>query len=206
MKLVSQYLSAKSFIIEQGFEEEINWQKNISCSQITESGFLCELVWVILSSGMRETIIRKIFPKVAHAFYDLNHIDLIVNNQEQCKSNALKVFNHEKKIDAIIKIITEISMEGFNSFMKKVKTEGIPFLMKFPYLGPATSYHLAKNIGLNVVKPDRHLLRIADITGFKNPTQLCGFISEKVGDPISVVDIVIWRYATINNNYLDYFS
>jgi hypothetical protein len=72
-------------------------------------------------------------------------------------------------------------------------------------MGPATSHHLAKNIGLDVVKADRHLLRIAEKAGYNCPDELCETISEYVGDKKSVVDVVIWRFAATQSNYLDFF-
>ena len=62
-------------------------------------------------------------------------------------------------------------------------------------LGPITSHHLAKNLGLQAAKSDRHLQRIADALGFGGVTETCQVLSEYSGDPISVVDIVLWRFA-----------
>lgn len=206
MEIVDQYLFAKSHIIKEGFSEEIKWQDSLDTHNITESDLLCEVVWVILSSGMRESVVRKLFPKIAHAFYDLSDLSIILNNSKYCKDKALTIFNHEKKIDSIIYIFKSIEKNGVKSFISQIKKYGVEFLQQYPFLGPATSYHLAKNLGFQVVKPDRHLLRVANNTGFTSPTELCTFISNNVGDPISVVDIVIWRYATLNPNYLKLFN
>ena len=75
-----------------------------------------------------------------------------------------------------------------------------------PFMGPATSYHLAKNLGLDVVKPDRHLLRITDVTGYQSPYEMCCDIAKVTSDKLSVIDLVIWRFATIQRQYLDHFS
>ena len=119
---------------------------------------------------------------------------------------ALMVFRHEQKINAIINIANKISKNGFDSLKICIQNEGIRYIQTMPYMGPATSYHLAKNIGFDVAKPDRHLLRIATITGYNNPQNLCKDISTSVGDRISVVDLVMWRFATLNPNYIEYFD
>ena len=75
------------------------------------------------------------------------------------------------------------------------------FLKTFDFIGDTTCYHLAKNIGLNFAKPDRHLLRISKIIGFDSPHALCKLISDYVADKIQVVDLVLWRYATLDSNY-----
>jgi len=205
-KIVNLYLEAKKTIIKGGFAEEIDWQNDIQFSQIDESYFLKEAAWVVLSSGMKESVIRKKFPAISAAFYYWRSPNRIVKNRKKCMMRALMVFCHEPKINAIINIAEKISTDGFDSLKICIRNEGIKFIQTMPYMGPATSYHLAKNIGLDVVKPDRHLLRIATVTGYANPQHLCEEISLSVGDRISVVDLVIWRYATLNPNYIEYFD
>ncbi len=46
---------------------------------------------------------------------------------------------------------------------------------------------------------------IAATAGYDTPKLLCEDISSSVGDRISVIDLVIWRFATLNSNYLEYF-
>ncbi len=84
--------------------------------------------------------------------------------------------------------------------------DGVDYIAQFPFMGPATSYHFAKNIGLPVAKPDRHLNRIASTVGYSNPHAMCQDIAQFIGDKISVVDLVMWRYATLDKNYLELFS
>jgi len=63
-----------------------------------------------------------------------------------------------------------------------------------PYIGEITSYHLAKNLGADVAKPDRHLVRFAASQGFSDVHTLCSAISQVSGDPLRVVDVVLWRF------------
>jgi hypothetical protein len=48
-----------------------------------------------------------------------------------------------------------------------------------------------------VVKPDRHLSRICSLWGYATPLQMCETIAAVVGDKVSVIDTVMWRYATL---------
>ena len=41
-----------------------------------------------------------------------------------------------------------------------MRTEGVNYLTTFDQIGPVTAFHLAKNLGLDVVKPDRPLVRM----------------------------------------------
>jgi hypothetical protein len=205
-KIVERYLKAKEAVLKGGFAAEIDWQDKIRFPDITEADFLREAAWVVLSSGMREAVIRQKFPAISAAFYYWRSANQIVRNSEKCRGRALTIFGHRQKIDAINKIAEQISVQGFEIFKNRIQNKGIEFIQTLPFMGPATSYHLAKNIGLDVVKPDRHLVRVAAAAGYDNPRLLCEEISKLVGDRLSVIDLVIWRFATLNSNYLEYFS
>jgi hypothetical protein len=71
-------------------------------------------------------------------------------------------------------------------------------LRKLPFIGPVTRYHLAKNLGIDVVKPDRHLTRLATTLGFRSAENMCTVIGRAVGEPAAVVDIVLWRYCSLS--------
>jgi len=205
-KIAARYLEAKTAVIEEGFGPEIDWQNNLSFDEIGESDFLREGAWVILSSGMRESVIREKFTKISKAFVDWKSANAIVRQKADCRRQALSVFGHRGKIDAIIELAERVYVAGFGAIWSRLAAEGVPYLQTFRYMGPATARHFAKNLGLDVVKPDRHLLRVSRATGFESPAALCDMIAKAVGDKKSVVDIVIWRFATLRENYLEHFG
>lgn len=196
----------KETVISEGFADEIDWQSDIRFSDISERDFLREAAWVVLSSGMREAVIRLKFPAISTAFYSWQSAYQIVRNSEKCKTRALAVFGHRQKINAIVSIAKQILTEGFDTIRSRIEKDGVRFIQTLPFMGPATSYHLAKNIGLDVVKPDRHLLRVSAAAGYESPRLLCEDIAKSVGDRISVIDLVIWRFATLKPNYAEYFA
>lgn len=201
-KLLPLYSTIKSIVIESGYYYEIEWQKKINVNIINENYFIREAAWVILSSGMKEQIIRKLFLRISEAFFNWS-LDDIIPNISNCRKNALKIFKHKKKIDAIIYIIKYVKNNGFEKVKNSIKEGEIDYISTFPYMGPATSYHFAKNLGIDVVKPDRHLLRISKKLGFKSPYDFCSEISHQSGDKISVIDLIFWRFANMNKNYLN---
>lgn len=204
-KLIIAYLNAKKIVIEQGFRDEIAWQEKVNFMDMDETYFLREVAWVVLSSGMREYVIRKKFPQISEAFFDWKSAKKINLNKSGCKTRALSIFNNPNKISAIIEISSLIEMESFTFTKERIKNEGVDFIRTLPFMGPATSYHLAKNIGLDVVKPDRHLVRVTEVWGYRTPYEMCLAISKESGDRISVVDIVIWRFATLCRDYVPFF-
>lgn len=197
-QLASLYMAVKERVIDAGFADEIDWQDEVTLDELDETSFLRESAWVILSSGMREVVVRTKFPAFSRAFLDWVSARAISRHSDHCRRSALSVFGHEGKVDAILAVALEINRVGFGNVRHRVQHEGVDYLQSFPYLGPATSHHLAKNLGMEVVKPDRHLTRVAEQAGYASPRDLCRDIAVIVGDKASVVDIVIWRYATLS--------
>jgi len=205
-RLFESYLYAKEFVISAGFGEEIDWQEDRSFGKIEEGDFLRQAAWVILSSGMREIVIRAKFTGISAAFFNWLNAAIIVRHSTRCRRKALSVFNHTLKIDAIIEISHRVVCDGFEGIRQSIQEHGVEYLRTFPFMGPATALHLAKNLGLDVVKPDRHLLRVAKAACYQSPQEMCREISKRLGEKVSVVDLVIWRFATLNRDYIDHFG
>jgi hypothetical protein len=203
--LACAYIKAKLKVQDAGYTHEIIWQKSVRTDELTEHDFLRECAWVILSSGMRESVIQKKFLAIGQAFFDWVSAETIVWHHELCVSTALDLFRHEGKIEAIARCARIIYDKGFDTLQKELMSDPIDVLQQFPYIGPATSYHLAKNIGFPVAKPDRHLCRFAELAGYQSPADLCKALAEYIGDPVPVVDIVLWRFATLQHDYMTTF-
>ncbi|MGV8041499.1 MAG: hypothetical protein AB2L07_16035 [Thermoanaerobaculaceae bacterium] len=147
----------------------------------------------------------KCFPFISEAFGNWKSAAAIARDREGCVARALEVFHHTSKVRAIVTIAERLTDEGLDKLMNGVAEEGPEALCSLPWIGPATSRHLAKNLGLNVAKPDRHLVRIAEATGYPSAEILCRAIAAEVGDTVAVVDVVLWRFASIDRGYLDHF-
>lgn len=195
--LEKYYSTAKSYVIEAGYDWEIDWQESITFEDISESQFLSEAAWVVLCSGMHEKVIRNCFANVSICFLEWESSAEIVENKKYCIEYALRYFNNKRKIDAIANITEIIYQQGFENFKEIVKEAPVETLKSLPYIGPITSYHLAKNIGLSFAKADRHLARISKGFGFDCVQEFCNRISQISGDAIQVVDVVLWRFANL---------
>lgn len=203
--LASAYIKAKLKVLASGFGSEIIWQKTVRIEELTETDLLRECAWVILSSGMRESVVRRKFPGIGEAFFDWASAREIVWYRDHCVRSALLCFRNERKIEAIAQSAQIIDAKGFEALREDIARNPIAALQQFPYIGPTTSFHMAKNIGISVAKPDRHLRRLATLSGYEQPADLCRAIAEYIGDPVSVVDIVLWRFATLHQDYLSVF-
>lgn len=202
LALCHTYLDAKRSVIEAGFGWEVDWQARQTVSNVSESFFLREYAWVVFNAGFREQTMRRIFPKLEKVFFDFESAAMILKNNRSCKRRALSIFRHRQKVESIFKTCRIIVEAGFGSIYHSIQRGGADFLLAFPFMGPATSLHLAKNLGLNVVKPDRHLLKLAAATGYETPHKMCETVHKIVGDSISEIDIVFWRFATLNPHWI----
>jgi hypothetical protein len=204
--LVAAYLLAKAAIVDAGFEKEIAWQERRCVDDVDETMFLREASWVVLSSGMREVIVRKLFPAVDAAFGSWRTAAWIVEHAADCIAQAMQVFRHTRKLEALVEIARIVEARSIEQILADLRTVGPSALLMLPYMGPATSKHLAKNLGIDIVKPDRHLVRVAEATGYDSPASLCEYIARAVDDRVAVVDLVIWRFATISSDYTEHFG
>ena len=88
------YMDIKYELIQNGYAWEIDWQEDLNLDKVDECFFLKELAWVILNSGMRETVIKNIFPKISNAFYDWESAYTIQLNSIKCFQKAISIFNN----------------------------------------------------------------------------------------------------------------
>jgi hypothetical protein len=205
-KLCESYLTARETLVRLGFAHEVDWQESHRLNNLSERDFLEQGAWTILSCGFREATVRRIFPEISRAFLYWRKARSIARNRVGCEGRARRVFNHGPKIRAIGSLCERVAHDGFDSIRKDIESNGIEFLRTFAFIGPVTAYHFAKNIGLDVVKPDRHLVRLCQAAGFNSPNEMCQLISDTTGDRLAVIDIVLWRYATVTSDYIRHFA
>lgn len=175
------YLQLKLDLISKGYGNEIDWIANIQPC-VNAHAFSCEAVWVILNSGMKEQIARQIWQRIQKAWGD--------------GKPTASAFGHKGKVDAI-NYIRGNKDEIFNKYQKiKTVPEQLEFLQELPFIGGITKYHLAKNLGIDCCKPDRHLVRLA-MQHKMIAEEYCEMISRETGDKVSMVDMVLWRSANL---------
>jgi hypothetical protein len=204
--LLSSYRTIKEYVVSSGFQQEIQWQTAMDFDSITERDFLRESAWVILCTGISEKVVRKHFRNISFCFLEWESAYRIVEMKEHCIEYATTYFNNHRKIPAIADVAEKIVDTGFIKLKKMVLEAPIETLKSLNFIGEITAYHLAKNLGLPFAKDDRHLSRLSNFLGYNNAQDLCGSIAKSSGDPIQVVDIILWRFATLTRGYVDIFE
>jgi len=196
-EIVHLYLAAKTFVIERGFAQEMAWQSSVALAEPSPPVFVREAAWVVLSAGMSEWVVRGLFGRLSAAMYGFDPVTLS-RNKERARAAALATFGHERKINAILDIAATVFSIGPDGLRAALTDDPEPFLRSLPYIGPVTWRHLAKNLGLPVAKPDRHLVRLARTVGRESVDGLCDEIARWLGEPVAVVDLVLWRWSVVH--------
>jgi hypothetical protein len=169
------------------FKKQIEWQRKVRFEDIDAKKLFWEYVWVVLASGFKVKIAREFH----RAFYESG-------NGLPIACDVSKIYNNARKKEAI--------REAQRNYLKwfeilKLSSDKLEFLDSLPFIGSITKYHLAKNLGLDVAKPDVHLLRLCEIFHFKDAQSLCEYIATHIGERVSVIDLVLWFYCAENPGY-----
>lgn len=165
----------------RGFGGDIAWSENAGPPE-TADHFAEEAIFVICNSGMHHVAGRRIFERVTAALRE--------------GRSASEVFGHAGKAAAIDEIWARRYALWGELLGIEDREQMLEFCVSLPWIGGITKFHLAKNFGANVAKPDRHLQRIADAEG-ATPQALCDRLEAETGYRAATVDVVLWRAAAI---------
>jgi endonuclease III len=194
--------AASEYVIRAGLLAEVEWQRQLAFDDFTETDLLREYAWVILCSGFREQVVRQVFGHISLCFCDWESASAILDADPACRIAALASFRNPTKLAAIVRAALQIHTCGFASLKQSVLADPITELQNLPHIGPITARHLAKNLGLDVVKPDRHLARVSRLFGFNDADHFCTEIAKATGEQRKVIDLVVWRYIAGNPQFL----
>lgn len=153
---------------------------------------------ITMCSGFRESVVRRVFDHVSLCFCDWESSAVIAESGEVCCLTAASSFANKAKLLGILTASRKVVAVGFDKFKQDVLADPIGKLQSLPYIGPITSWHLAKNLGLDVAKPDRHLVRVSESLGFRDADHLCRELAASTGNQTKVVDLIVWRYVADN--------
>ena len=167
-------LCLEDILRSAGYGPDIDWTENIARPEGADE-FASEAIYVICNSGMANVVAVKIFARCMSAL--------------KSGQSASTVFGHPGK-RAAIDTIWEKREQFFGDFLKAADQRA--YLETLPWIGPVTSFHLAKNLGADVAKPDVHLERLARRE--KTTTaKLCSRLAKATGYRAATIDSILWR-------------
>lgn len=158
---------------EQG-QSDIRWAEALLPPDNAED-FALETIYVICNSGMKHTIARQIYDRVVPQIKD--------------GGPALAVFKHGGKA-AAIDLIWRDRDRLYREYMDA--PDKVAYAQTIPWIGGITCYHVVKNFGADVAKPDVHLQRLADWER-TTPQGLCEQVARATGYRVATVDTILWR-------------
>lgn len=155
-------------------EADLAWAEGLKPPTYADD-FALEAIFVICNSGMKNTVALGIFKRCVGA---LAHGEPV-----------LEVFKHPGKAAAIETIWRDREQlrAGYLA-----ATDKLAYLETMPWIGSITKYHLAKNFGADLAKPDVHLVRLAEREGC-SVQALCERLAGELGLRVASVDTVLWR-------------
>lgn len=156
---------------------QYRWAQNVKRPTSPDEMAL-ELCYVVLNSGMKNAVAMKIWPRIRDALTTQHRV-------------PPEVFGHKGKREAMTDIW--MTSAGLFTAMKDVPDADLPDWLeeRVPYIGPVIKFHAAKNLGADVAKPDRWLVRVAEKAG-ETVDALCARLAAGSGDRVATVDLVIW--------------
>jgi len=170
---LGQFFDAAFLYCKRWFSQEVSIVENRHFADITAERFLSEYVYVVLNSGMKNAVAEKVF-------------------QHFMAKMDVTVINHLGKRRAV-----EQALANYRTWFRNLKEldNKLAYLELLPWIGPITKYHLARNLGLDYAKPDRHMIRLAQKHGFSSDvTRMCQELADLKGLRVGTVDVILWRY------------
>jgi hypothetical protein len=192
------FAKACAYAYRTGWQAEVERHRGATLESFSETQFLSEAAWVILCSGFREAIVRRSFNHISLCFFDWESATLIVEHSELCVQSARGSLGNGAKLRAIVACAEAVVVDGFAQLKREILENPIIRLRALPYVGPITVFHLAKNLGLDVAKPDRHLARLAMECGYLSAAALCEDLARRNNEEVKVVDLILWRFLAEN--------
>lgn len=122
--------------------------------------------------------------------------DTIVTHSSDVVDMVMAFFAHRKKAEAVVAGAVKVARDRpmADRLANLSETEALEYLESFPFIGKVTRYHLARNVGFDVVKPDRHLVRLAQAYDCDSPDTLVSVISEQTGERKGFIDYILWQW------------
>lgn len=157
--------------------------------------FLEQYLWVIYVSGFRNAVVARYFDSLLAAFHNLDLDRIVAMDSIDAQSLPIR---HQRKADAFLKGCRLIAAEGWHSLKERLRERGRAALRELPYMGPATSQHMALALGIeDTEKSDTWIKQCASKCS-ATVDQLITFLSNEYGLTRQQVDAYLWRYCSDN--------
>jgi len=151
--------------------------------------FAFEVIYVILASGFSQKTAKRIFGEICL---------LIQKRNEVSPDELFQIFRNINKTNAIAKIWNNRQNYREKFYSLKTDDEKLNFLATLPHIGEITKNHIARNLGISVVKFDVWIQRLGiALYGESEPVELFENLQKETNLPIGYLDAVLWKACQI---------
>jgi hypothetical protein len=178
------FFTAYDYMISHGYQWEIEWARSLNFKNCTAEIFFRQYMWCVISLGIKaqttatvhNEFMRTLDPRVI-----------------TCRFKRKKREAATTALDNYVRWFRELCCAP----------DPITYLKTLPMIGDKTKYLLARNIGMDFIKPDVHLERLAKKFSYETPLEMCKAIQDNIGERLGVIDIVLWRYCNLTGYSLN---
>jgi hypothetical protein len=112
------------------------------------------------------------------------------------RHEVLAVLANRRKIDAIQGLAADLAREPgqMQRLAAKPVKEVLAWMSTLPFVGANNRYHLARNLGWDVIVKNGPVPRLAGML-HTTAEQLCEGIAAETGERLRVVDLVLWQWG-----------
>lgn len=170
--------------------------------KLSHDEFAYAVFYVILAGGFSQKTAKKIHRIIVEKM-----------PENPCIEDLLKIFNNKNKMNSIMKVWQNRAKYCDEFYAIDDADEKIKYLQNLPHIGKITANHLARNLGVNVVKYDIWIQRLGVLYGGN------GELSQKIDNgnldkdikkccddmfehleyetklPRGYIDVVLWKAA-----------
>ena len=201
------------------FKKQFDPFKHYNNQSLTDRDYFHVLVKVIFYSGFKAAVVDRIVDKIIATFEDFRQVALFTDHDIQAIIQKREIIGNKKKIEGVVanaKAFLNLlkyhsSFKAYLDSFDAHRSDTNLFRLKsdlqsrFSYLGPITAFHFLTDVGFNVLKPDRVIMRIFYRLGLiltendlTNAIMVGRRLSEATGYPIRYIDIILVSYGQLD--------
>lgn len=161
----------------------------------TDTDLLREYGWVVACCGLTPQVMLKHWDRFSEAFMGWDPARVAARPLD-VRIAALGVVRNPRKIDTIIAFGDDLAREpGQMARLAAKPTKGVlAWMSTLPFVGANNRYHLARNLGWDVVVRSGPVVRLAAYL-LTTSEDLCAAIAAETGERMRTVDLVLWYWG-----------
>ncbi|HWI51297.1 MAG TPA: hypothetical protein VNT01_04070 [Symbiobacteriaceae bacterium] len=176
-------------------DEMLNKWRSETPDRCTDRELLAEYGWVVISCGLTPHVAIKHWPRMTEAFRNWQPLE-VAGNRIPVRIAALNVIKNPRKLDHILDFADDLAREP--GLMQRLAAMDLKQVMAklatLPFVGANNRYHLARDLGYDVVVKTGPVPRLAAYLETTSEA-LCERIAAEQGERVRTVDLVLWNWG-----------